>query len=149
LPRAELGRIAAVAALALPLAACGGGGSGSSGSSGGGGGDGSLVGDVGHVDVKLEGKTVVATAKIKVGGVPGKHVTLTYNVVDAVAGRVSQEDRVVKRYTTTNKVVSDDVTVRFPRPAVATTYLVHFAMAAPGVGYIDSADTDEFEVPNG
>jgi hypothetical protein len=148
LPRAELGRIAAVVVLALPLAACGGGGSGGSGGGGAGAG-GSLVGDVGHADVKLEGKTVVATAKIKVGGVPGKHVTLTYNVVDAVAGRVSQEDRVVKRYTTTNKVVSDDVTVRFPRPAVATTYLVHFAMAAPGVGYIDSADTEEFEVPNG
>ena len=96
--------------------------------------------------VELQGKTVVATAHVRVGGVAGKHVTLTYGVVDAVAGRVSQQARVVARYTTTGNVVQHDETVRFPRPAVATFYLVHFALAAPRVGFLDSADTDEFEV---
>jgi hypothetical protein len=128
----------ALASLALVAAGCGGGGSGG-GSSGG-----HLVADVGKADVAVHGKTVVATTKVKVGGVAGKHLVLQWGIIDAVAGRVSQEERVAQRFTTTRDVADHDVSVKFPLPPVPTMYLVHFALYSKN-SFLSSADTPEFE----
>ena len=128
--------LAAVTALA---AGCGGGGGGPAAT-------GRLVGKLSRVGVSLSGGTVVATARVSEGGVAGRRLTLKWGLVDAVAGRASQEERVAARYTTTRTVVTRDETVRFRRPLVPGDYLIHFVLYKPDGSWLDSADTDEFNI---
>src|SRR5436190_9391723 len=110
----------ALPVLAVYLAGCGGG---SSSGSGGGAPASGLVADVGKVGVDDSGKQVVATADLKTGGKPGEHLELKWGLVDAVAGRESEEEKVAAKVTTTPKVEKRTVTIRFPRPTIPTTYL--------------------------
>jgi hypothetical protein len=132
------------ASVALLAAACGG--SGDSSSSGGGGGSGrTLVAGVKDTSVEVEGPNVTASAKVEVGGVPKKHVTLEWGLIDASLGQESQQEKVVHRYLTTSKVVDDTQKVTFRRPIPNKPFLVHFVLYGPDGTYLASRDTDEFQ----
>lgn len=122
--------------LALGLAGCGGSGGGGSGSG--------LVADVGKADVEVKGDRIVATTRVRVGGVAGRKLLLQWGLVDAEQGSESQQERVVDRYVTTRKVRSHDETLRIARPPVSTPYLIHFVLYAPDGSYLDSSDTPDF-----
>jgi hypothetical protein len=135
------------ASIALVLVACGG----SSGSSGNGGSDGAnsksgagLVADVSHPKVETRGDTIIASAQVRLGGVVGKHVTLDWGLVDALQGNESQQERVVRRYVTTRKVITGTESVRIPARIATSPLLVHFVLYAPDGTYLDSVDTEDF-----
>jgi hypothetical protein len=135
------------ALLALLLAACGG----SSGSTGNDGSNNAnsksgagLVADVSHPKVETRGDMIVASAQVRLGGVAGKHVTLDWGLVDALQGNESQEERVVKRYVTTRKVITGTESIRIPVRIATSPLLVHFVLYAPDGTYLDSVDTDDF-----
>jgi hypothetical protein len=133
-------RILALLAAVGVLSACGGGGGGASG----GGGGANLTADVSKAEAEVVGDKVVASARVRVGGVPGRKLVFEWGLVDAEQGRESQEERVVARYVTTRKVVTHDETIRVPRPDVSTPYLIHFVLYAPDGTYLDSEDTHDF-----
>jgi hypothetical protein len=126
------------------LAACGSSG-GSSGSSGDSAKNSSgLVAEVSHPKVQTTGETIVASAQVRVGGVPGKRLTLEWGLVDALLGSESQEERVIRRYVTTRKLVTDTESVRIPLRVANTPLLVHFVIYAPDGTYLASVDTRSF-----
>ena len=92
-------RLVAVFVMVLALSACGGsGGSSSSGSTNGGGSkSSSLVARVSDAKVERQGSNYVTSAKITVGGVPGKKLTLEWGLVDALLGNESQDEIVLHR----------------------------------------------------
>jgi hypothetical protein len=139
--------VAALAALlAFVLAGCGSSGGKSTGGPGDGGssGDSALVADVSHPDVKTVGSNIVASAQVKVGGVAGKHLTLEWGLVDALQGNESQQERVIRRYVTTRKVVTHTESISIPLSRATSPLLVHFVIYAPDGSYLDSADTKDF-----
>jgi hypothetical protein len=131
--------------LTLPLAACGGsGGSGdTSGSSSSTGKKAtSLVAKVENADASIEGKSMKASVTVTVGGHAGQHLVLRYGIVDAVSGvRASEEERLVKRYTTTETIEKKEASVTFPTPTASTEYLVHFVLYAQDGSYLASSDS--------
>jgi len=140
------GHVLLVFALAAALAGCGGSGSGSS-SSGSGGTTASLVAKVDHADAKVDGGSVVGTAEVTEGGRPGQRLALRYGLVDAVSGtRASQDEKLITRYTTTADVAKKDVSIKFPKPAVPTDYLVHFVLYGPDGSYLASSDSPVFTI---
>ena len=140
----EVAKGGLAAALALMLAACGSSG-GSASSSGGPAKNGSgLVADISHPNVQITADTVIASAQVRVGGAPGKHLTLKWGLVDALLGNESQEERVIRRYVTTRKVVTDTESVRIPRRLANSPLLVHFVIYAPDGTYLASVDTHSF-----
>jgi len=138
--------------LGVTVAGCGGSGSSNSNGSNttadqAAAATGTLVTKVEHAAAKVEGKSIVGTVKITEGGKPGEHLALRYGLVDAVSGtRASQEERLAAKYTTTASVDSKDVTVRFPKPATPTDYLLHFVLYATDGSYLASSDSDVFSV---
>jgi len=141
------GRILVVFALAAALAGCGGSGSGSSSSESGGATGSSLVAKVEHADAKVDGGSVVGTAKVTEGGRAGQRLALRYGLVDAVSGtRASQDEKLITRYTTTAAVAKKDVSITFPKPSTPTDYLVHFVLYGPDGSYLASSDSPVFTV---
>lgn len=138
-----------VAATAALLAGCGSSGSsGSSDTSGSssGGGSSSLTAQVKNAKGAVEGNKVVASSDVKIGGKAGEHLTLKWNLVDAVSGvRASEEDEIAKRFVTTANVQDETVNVTSKLP-VPTDYIVHFALYAPDGSYLSSADSKVFTV---
>jgi hypothetical protein len=139
-----LGKVGLAAALALMLAACGSSGGSSSNSAGTAKKISGLVAEVSHPKVETSADTFVASAQIRVGGVPGERLTLKWGLVDALLGNESQEERVIRRYVTTRKVVTDTESVRIPRRIANTPLLVHFVIYAPDGTYLASVDTHSF-----
>jgi hypothetical protein len=139
-----------LAAAAALLAGCGSSGSSGSsdnaGGSSGGGGSSSLTAQVKNAKGEVQGNKVVASSDVKVGGKPGTHLTLKWNLVDAVSGvRASEEDEIAKRFVTTADVKDETVNVTSKLP-VPTDYIVHFALYAPDGSYLSSADSRVFTV---
>ena len=89
----------------------------------------------------------MGSAEVKVGGgAPGKHYTLEWGIIDAVAGvRASDSELVAARFTTTGKVEQKEVTVHAKIPGGTTAYLVHFVLNGPDGSYVSSSDSDVFE----
>src|SRR5690242_16217392 len=89
-------RLVGVLIAVLALSACGGsGGSPGSGSSGGSSGASKIPGltaKVSDAKVKLIGANYVTSAKVTVGGLPGKKLTLEWGLVDALQGNESQDE---------------------------------------------------------
>ena len=132
---------AAVVAAVL-LAGCGGSGGGGHESAKS---DSGLVADVTDAQAKtLASGAVTASARVRVGGTPGKHLTLEWGLVDAQQGNESQTERVVRRYVTAAKVVSGTESVTIPKKVVVSPLLVHFVIYAPDGSYLSSADTPVF-----
>ncbi len=130
--------------LVLAASACGGSkNAGSQVSAGGGSGSG-LVSSVSDAKVAVQGANEVATAKVSVGGVAGKRLTLSWGLVDALQGNQSEDERVVRRYVTTKKVVTRVETVKVPVARAVSPLLVHFVLYAPDGSYLASADTPVF-----
>ena len=137
-----------IAAAAALLAGCGSSGSSgnSGGSSGGGSSSSSLTAQVKSAKGEVQGNKVVASSDVKVGGKPGTHLTLKWNLVDAVSGvRASEEDEIAKRFVSTADVKDETVNVTSKLP-VPTDYIVHFALYAPDGSYLSSADSKVFTV---
>ena len=100
-----------------------------------------------HLEFEVEGSSIVGTVKVTEGGHPGARLSLRYGLVDAVSGtRASQDEVLAARYTTTGKVVSKDVTIRFRKPNVPTDYLLHFVLYGPDGSYLASSDSPVFTV---
>ena len=134
-------------AAALALSACGGGGSSSDSGGGGGGGGAKVPGLTAKVsDAKVEqvGKNYVTTAKITVGGIPGKKVTLKWGLVDALLGNESQEEVVLRRYVLTKQVATDTETVKIPVSRATSPLLVHYVLYNTDGAYLASQDTPDF-----
>ena len=136
-------RLVLLLALGLALAACGGQ-KNSSSSSGGSVSKSGLVAEVSDAKAETGATAVTASAKIRVGGVAGKRVTLEWGLVDALEGNESQEEKVVHRYRTTAKVLTDKQSVSIPLSQVKTPLLVHFVLYGPDGSYLASADTNDF-----
>ena len=136
-----------VAALAITAAGCGSSGSNSTNASGDTGKTStSLVAKVTDAKAQVEGKKVVASAKVEQGGKPGEHLELKWGLVDAISGvRASKQDEVAAKYVTTSEVKDETATISFKLP-VPTDYLVHFALYAPDGTYLSSSDSDVFTV---
>jgi len=133
------------ALLASALAACGGGSSDSGGgSSGNGKGAGGLIAKVAKAHVEITNGTAVATTRISVGGVAGKHVVLQWGLIDALQGGESQAEKVIHNYVTTRAVKSYDETVRIPMSTIYNPSLVHFVLYAPDGSFLSSSDTPDF-----
>lgn len=139
-----VGKGGLAAALALLLVACGGSGGSSSSSGGTTEQSSGLVAEVSHPKVETTADTFVASAQVRIGGVPGRHLTLKWGLVDALLGNESQEERVIRRYVTTRKVVTDTESVRIPRRIANTPLLVHWVIYAPDGTYLASVDTHSF-----
>ena len=90
------------------------------------------------------GTNEVASAKVSVGGVAGKHLTLSWGLVDALQGNESQDEIVLKRFVTTRKVVTTIETVKIPVSRAVSPLLVHFVIYAPDGSYLNSDDTPDF-----
>lgn len=128
--------------LALAVAGCGGSGGGSR--AGGAKGPGKLVAEVSDAKAAEDAAGVTASAKVSVGGVAGRRLTLEWGLVDALLGNESQTERVVRRYVTTAGVVSATQRVHVPKSQINAPLLVHFVLYGPDGRYLASADTPEF-----
>ena len=127
------------------VAACGSSSAGSSGAPSSGGNSGSaLVATVSQAKVRVQGTNEVASAKVSVGGVAGKHLTFKWGLVDALQGNQSEEERVLRRYVTTRNVVTAVESVKIPLARAVSPLLVHFVIYAPDGSYLASADTPDF-----
>ena len=83
--------------------------------------------------------------RCSVGGVAGKHLTLSWGLVDALQGNESQDEIVlVRRYVTTKKVVTHTESVKIPLSRAVSPLLVHFVIYAPDGSYLASDDTPDF-----
>ena len=92
-----------------------------------------------------EGATgVTASTTVKLGGLPGRKVTLEYGLVDALLGSESETEKVVHRYVTTTNVIRDTQTVHVPKRVINSPLLVHFVLYGADGRYLASADTPEF-----
>jgi hypothetical protein len=87
---------------------------------------------------------VTASAKVKLGGLPGRKVTLEYGLVDALLGSESETEKVIHRYVTTKQVVEDTQSVHVPKTLINSPLLVHFVLYGTDGRYLASADTPEF-----
>jgi hypothetical protein len=127
----------------LVLAGCGGaknnGGVGSSSDKPKG-----LVASVTDAKAEEGSGGVTASAKVKLGGLAGRKVTLEYGLVDALLGSESETEKVVHRYVTTVPVVQDTQTVHVPKRVINSPLLVHFVLYGADGRYLASADTPEF-----
>jgi hypothetical protein len=139
-------RIAVLVALVLALAACGGSGSSSSSSGGSGGGAKipGLTAKVSDAKVVREGSNYVTSAKVTVGGIPGKKLTLQWGLVDALQGNESQDEIVLKRYVLTKQPVTDVQTVKIPVSRANSPLLVHYVLYNSDGAYLASDDTPDF-----
>jgi hypothetical protein len=138
-------RLVVLFALVLAVAACGG--SGSSSSSGGSGGGAKIPGltaKVSDAKVVREGSNYVTSAKVTVGGIPGKKLTLQWGLVDALQGNESQDEIVLKRYVLTKQSVTDVQTVKIPVSRANSPLLVHYVLYNSDGAYLASADTPDF-----
>ena len=135
-----------VMVLALSLSACGGsGGSSSSGSTNGGGSkSSSLVARVSDAKVERQGSNYVTSAKITVGGLPGKKLTLEWGLVDALLGNESQDEIVLHRYVLTSQPKTDIQTVKIPVSRATSPLLVHYVLYNTDGAYLASDDTPDF-----
>ena len=99
-----------------------------------------LVAEVSDAKATEGSGGVTASAKVKLGGLPGRKVTLEYGLVDALLGSESETEKVIQRYVTTKQVVEDTQSVHIPKT------LDQLAAARPLFGrraYLASA-TPEF-----
>ena len=135
---------ARLAPLLLCLAVVAGCGGAKNATSGGSSKHGGLVAGVSDAKADAGTTDVTASAKIEVGGVAGKKVTLEWGLVDALEGNQSQEERVLHRYVTTARVVTDTQSVKIPLSQVHTPLLVHFVLYGPDGSYLASDDTNDF-----
>jgi hypothetical protein len=103
-----------------------------------------LVAEVSDVKADESAEGVTASAKVKVGGLAGKKLTLEYGLVDALLGSESETEKVVHRYVTTKNVVEDTQMVHVPKRVINSPLLVHFVLYGPDGRYLASADTPEF-----
>jgi len=103
-----------------------------------------LVADVSDAKAAETGGGVTASAKVKLGGLPGRKVTLEYGLVDALLGSESETEKVVHRYVTTKQVVEDTQSVHVPKSVINSPLLVHFVLYGADGRYLASADTPEF-----
>ena len=135
-----------VVAAVLALSACGGSGGSSPGASGSGGGTKipGLTAKVSDAKVKLVGSNYVTSAKISVGGLPGKKVTLEWGLVDALQGKESQDEIVLRRYVLTKQVKTSVETVKIPAGRANSPLLVHYVLYNTDGAYLASADTPDF-----
>jgi hypothetical protein len=141
-------RLVGLSVLVLGLAACGGSSGGSNGDASGGGGASSrtpsLVAKVSDAKVAVDGSDEVASAKVSVGGVAGRKLTLQWGLVDALQGNESQDEIVLHRYVSTKNVVSGVQSVRIPLSRANTPLLVHFVLYDTDGAYLASDDTPQF-----
>jgi hypothetical protein len=140
-------RLVGLFVLVLALSACGGSGGSSSGSSSGSGGGAKVPGltaKVTDAKVQLEGSNYVTSAKITVGGVPGKKLTLEWGLVDALQGNESQDEIVLHRYVLTKQVKTDVQTVKIPVSRANSPLLVHYVLYNTDGAYLASDDTPDF-----
>ena len=140
-------RLVGLSVLVLALAACGGSNGDSNGGPPGGGASSrtpSLVAKVQDAKVQVEGKDEVASAKVSVGGVAGRKLTLQWGLVDALQGNESQDEIVLHRYVTTKNVASGVQSVRIPLSRANTPLLVHFVLYDTDGAYLSSDDTPQF-----
>jgi hypothetical protein len=138
-------RLVVLVVLVLAASACGGSkNAGNGGGSASGGGHGGLVANVSDAKVAVQGPNEVASAKVAIGGVPGKHLTLEWGLVDALEGNQSQEERLVRHYVTTKNVVTHMESVKIPLSQAVSPLLVHFVLYAPDGSYLASDDTPDF-----
>ncbi len=140
-------RLVGLSVLVLALAACGGSSGGSNGGAGGGAASSrtpSLVAKVSDAKVAVDGSDEVASAKISVGGVAGRKLTLQWGLVDALQGNESQDEIVLHRYVTTKNVASGVQSVRIPLSRANTPLLVHFVLYDTDGAYLASDDTPQF-----
>ncbi len=103
-----------------------------------------LVAEVSDAKAEETGAGVTASAKVKVGGLAGKKITLEYGLVDALLGSESETEKVIHRYVTTVPVATDTQTVQIPKRVINSPLLVHFVLYGPDGSYLASADTQEF-----
>ena len=139
-------RLAGIAVLVLALSACGGSGGGSN-SSGSGGGSSKTPGVIAKVqDAKVEkqGSNYVTSAKITVGGIPGRKVTLQWGLVDALQGNESQDEIVLHRYVLTREPKTDIQTVKIPAGKAQSPILIHYVLYDQDGTYLASDDTPTF-----
>ena len=140
-------RLVVLVVLVLAAAsACGGSkNAGDAGQSASGGQAGSgLVAKVSDAKVAVQGSNEVASVKVALGGVPGKHLTLEWGLVDALEGNQSQEERLVRHYVTTKQVVTHDESIKVPLSQAVSPLLVHFVLYAPDGSYLASDDKADF-----
>jgi hypothetical protein len=139
-------RLVGLFVLVPALSACGSGGSSSPGASGSGGGAKTpgLTARVSDAKVKLVGSNYVTSAKISVGGPPGKKVTLQWGLVDALQGNESQDEIVLRRYVLTKQVKTDVETVKIPASRANSPLLVHYVLYNSTGAYLASDDTPDF-----
>jgi hypothetical protein len=136
-------RACLVLVAALALAGCGGaknsGGVASSADKPKG-----LVAEVSDAKAEEGADGVTASAKVKLGGLAGRKITLEYGLVDALLGSESETEKVVHRYVTTVPVTEDTQMVRVPKRVINSPLLVHFVLYGADGRYLASADTPEF-----
>lgn len=139
-------RLAGIALLVLALSACGGSSSSSSSGSPGGGSSRApgLVAKVADAKVEKQGSNYVTSAKITVGGIPGRKVTLQWGLVDALQGNESQDEIVLHRYVLTREPKTDIQTVKIPAGKAQSPILIHFVLYDHDGTYLASDDTPNF-----
>lgn len=137
-------RLVVLVVLVLVASACGGSKNAGNGGASASGGQGGLVARVSDAKVAVQGANEVASAKVAIGGVPGKHLTLEWGLVDALEGNQSQEERLVRHYVTTKNVVTHTESVKIPLSQAVSPLLVHFVLYAPDGSYLASDDTPDF-----
>jgi hypothetical protein len=146
-PTRRLALAAPLLVLVLALAACGGSSSNSSSSGSGGGGSSAtpgLVAKVSDAKVVKQGSTYVTSAKITVGGVPGRKVKLEWGLVDALQGNESQDEIVLHRYVLTKQPKTDTETVKIPASKAPSPILIHYVLYDQNGTYLASDDTPDF-----
>lgn len=129
--------LVAVIVVAVVISSAGGGGGGSPTS---------ISAAVTRAEVTESSAGVVATARVRIGGIAGSKVELRWGLVDALSGRASVQDRVAKEYTTTASSVTREAVVRFARPLTPSRYIINFALYGPDGSLLDSRDTGLFDV---
>jgi hypothetical protein len=134
--------------MVFALSACGRSGGSSSGSAGSSGGGSSktpgLVAKVSDAKVEKQGSNYVTSAKVTVGGVPGRTVKLEWGLVDALQGNESQDEIVLHRYVLTRQPKTDVQTVTIPADRATSPILIHYVLYDKDGTYLASDDTPDF-----
>ena len=103
-----------------------------------------LTAKVSSAKVDLVGADYVTSAKITVGGLPGKKLTLEWGLVDALQGNESQDEIVLRRYVLTKVPKTETVTVKIPVSRANSPLLVHYVLYNTDGAYLASDDTPDF-----